>query len=99
MGGSEKTLGKAHPSTLGTVMNIANIYYYARNFVKAEELYERALKGFEAQLGKDHQDTKRCARNFRNCLKVSGNSERLAALISSYPGLAVKEWTKNVLVL
>ena len=48
--------------------------------MKAEELYERALEGYEAQLGKDHVDTMRCAENYRNFLEASGNSAGLAEL-------------------
>ncbi|GMI09400.1 hypothetical protein TrLO_g6828 [Triparma laevis f. longispina] len=80
-------MGKTHPDTLATVESLAIAYKAQKDYEKAEELYERALEGYEAQFGKDHEDTKRCAKNFKLCLKVSGNSERLAALISSYPGL------------
>ena len=64
-----------------TVMNIATIYNDGlKEYEKAEELYQRALKGYEAQLGKDHDYTKDSARNFRICLKLSGNSAGLEAL-------------------
>ncbi|GMH57950.1 hypothetical protein TrLO_g7276 [Triparma laevis f. longispina] len=90
--GSEKTLGKNHPDTLATVMNIAIIYVSGLNdYGKAEELFERALMGYEAQLGKDNKYTKLCAKNFKLCLEYSGNSESFAELISSYPGLAFEE--------
>ncbi|GMH75762.1 hypothetical protein TrLO_g2658 [Triparma laevis f. longispina] len=81
LNGGEKTMGKNHLETLTTVINIANVYTMGmRNYGNAEELYE-------AQLGKDHQRTKMCAMNFRICLERNSNSERLTALISSYPWL------------
>ena len=48
--------------------------------MKVEELCQRALDGYEAQLGKDHKDTMRCAKNYGNCLKASGNSAGTAEL-------------------
>ena len=88
MKGEEKLLGVAHPSTLGTVMNIAIVYKGMEDYGKAEELYERALEGNEAQFGKDHEYTKRCAKNFTFCLARSGNIERLAELIRCHPWLS-----------
>ncbi|GMH49203.1 hypothetical protein TL16_g00460 [Triparma laevis f. inornata] len=90
--GHERLLGKNHPSTLIIVMDIAIIYDFLKDYGKDEELYERALEGYEVQLGKDNGKTKKFARNFKQCLDEGGNnSERLAALMSSYPGLAVKK--------
>ncbi|GMH78123.1 hypothetical protein TL16_g07678 [Triparma laevis f. inornata] len=89
--GKEKTLGKNHPNTPGTVMHIALVYGVLNDYEKAEELFERALEGWEAQVGKDHKDTKMCSEIFKICLEASGNCERLAELISSYPGLAFEE--------
>ncbi|GMH98898.1 hypothetical protein TrLO_g14207 [Triparma laevis f. longispina] len=86
--GSERMLGKTHPRTLDTVMNIACVYDEGlENYGKAEELYESALEGKEAQLGKDEENTIRSARNLRNCLVRSGNYERLAQLLAVYPKL------------
>ena len=61
---SEKVLGKTHPDTLGTIMNMAKAYQVGlKDFTKAEEMYRLALDGFEKSLGKNHEDTKMCARN------------------------------------
>ncbi|GMH53868.1 hypothetical protein TL16_g01550 [Triparma laevis f. inornata] len=73
------------------MMNIAIVYKGVEDYEKAEPLYQKALEGREAQLGKDHMRTKKCAKNFKICLEKSGNSERLAELIESYPGLAFEE--------
>ncbi|GMI17231.1 hypothetical protein TrLO_g9450 [Triparma laevis f. longispina] len=83
-------LGNTHPDTLMTVVNIAVIYKVTWDYEKAEELYERALEGYEAQHGKDHEDTKRCARNFMTCLARSGNIESRAQLICHHPWLNKK---------
>ncbi|GMH83407.1 hypothetical protein TL16_g09587 [Triparma laevis f. inornata] len=71
-------------------MNIAIVYDYMEDYVKAEELYERALEGKEAQLGKDHESTKECVNNCKNCLEESGNNvARLEELLIAYL------WLKN----
>ena len=81
--GQERTLGKNHPDTLGTVMILANVYNVGmKDYGKAPQ---RALEGFEAQFGNDHEDSKLCARNFSICLEDSGNSKRLAELKEAYP--------------
>ena len=71
-----------------TVMNIANVHNVgSENYGKAEELYQRALEGYEAQLGNDHIETMRCAENYRDCLKSSGNSAVLIELKKSHPNV------------
>ena len=86
--GSEKTLGKTHPDTLGIVMNIALVYDAGlKDYEKAKELLQRALKGYESQLGKDHENTMRCAENYRNCLQCCGNSAGLIELKKSHPNV------------
>ena len=57
MRGKETTIGKTHTGTLSTVDNLAIIYASAKDFGKAEVHFERALEGYEAQLGKDHPET------------------------------------------
>ena len=64
--GCERLLRRTHPDMLKSVMNITNVHKVQKDYGKADELYERALEGFEAQFGKDHKNTKLCARNFRN---------------------------------
>lgn len=68
-------------------MNIAICYETNyKDYEKAQERYERALKGFEAQFGSDHEYAKRCAENFMTCLRDSGVDEkRLAELKEDYP--------------
>ena len=85
--GSERITETNHPSTLGTVMNIAIVYRELKDYGKAEELYQRALEGKEAQLGKDHESTIRCARNLRNCCEASGNSTGWAELKKAHPNV------------
>lgn len=88
MNKKEKLLGKTHPSVVDTVLNIANVYYFTKGYVKAGKLYERALEKCKAQLGKDHEYTNDCACNFKHCLKASGNDEKkLEELKKAYPWL------------
>ena len=85
MEGSEKLFGKAHPDTINSVRNIVGVYTEGlKDYGKAEQYYERLLEGYEAQLEKDHGDTKRCVRNFMIYLGASGNSTGLAQLKKSY---------------
>ena len=56
-------MGLAHPHTLMTIMNMANTHKELKDFTKAERIYRQALDGHERSLGKDHEDTKYCARN------------------------------------
>ncbi|GMH50091.1 hypothetical protein TL16_g00691 [Triparma laevis f. inornata] len=44
--GSETVAGKTHPETLDIVTNIAGVYHVLKD-EKAEELYPRALEGYE----------------------------------------------------
>ena len=73
--GYEKTLGKAYPSTLGTVMNIAIVYYQGlQDYDNAFEMFDKAGKGSEAQFGKDHAVTKRNAKNYSLALGIRGDT-------------------------
>ncbi|GMI08052.1 hypothetical protein TrLO_g12584 [Triparma laevis f. longispina] len=65
----------------------AHIYDALENYGKVEELYERSLEGYEAQFGRDQKMTKMCSKYFSTCSNNSGNVDRLAELITSYPGL------------
>ena len=85
--GYERILGKTHPSTLTTMLNIANFRIETEYCEKAEEIFQRALEGYEAQLRKDHFDTKRCAKNYLRYLKLYGNSAALEELKRSYPNI------------
>lgn len=88
MKGFEKTIGNTHPITLGAVMNIATVYHGGlKDYVKAGELYERALEGREAQLGKHQESTMACALNYKMSLEESGNNEKLEELLIAYPHL------------
>jgi tetratricopeptide (TPR) repeat protein len=73
-------------------MNIGVVYLEGmKDYEKAEELYRRALEGNEAQLGKDHEDTKRCAKNLAICLHAAGEKEKLRKVLEEYPDLRAKE--------
>ena len=57
-------LGKTHPDTLKTIMNMATVCMEGlKDFTKAEEMFRIALDGYEKSLGKDHESTKICVRN------------------------------------
>ena len=87
----EKVLGKTHPTTLNTVMNIANVQHAGfKNFYKADEIFMQALDGYVKTLGMDHEDTKRCAKNLGILylhVKPHLSDARMLALCKDYPFL------------
>ena len=69
-------------------MNIGIVYRDGmKDYRKAEELYRRALEGYEAQLGKDNENTKNCAKNLAGCLAKAGERKRLRKVLEEYPHL------------
>jgi hypothetical protein len=86
----EKTLGKTHPSTLMTIMNMAGTYMEGvEDFVKAEEMVRQALDGYERSLGKEHEYTKTTARNLSILLAgMLKDKEKTRELVKEYPHLA-----------
>ena len=73
--GKEKVLGKTHPETLRTMEGMACAYSDGlKDFTKAEEMYWCfTLDGYEKSTGKDHEGTKRCARNLNILLEMQSN--------------------------
>ncbi|KAH8800849.1 hypothetical protein F5884DRAFT_685562, partial [Xylogone sp. PMI_703] len=55
--GYEKAWGPEHTSTLDTVNNLANLYKNQGKLVEAEQMYQRALQGFENTIGIDNTIT------------------------------------------
>jgi tetratricopeptide (TPR) repeat protein len=55
--GSEKVLGKDHPSTLTSVSNLASVLQGQGKYEAVEAMNRRALEGSEKVLGKDHPST------------------------------------------
>ena len=49
------------------------------------------LEGYEAQLGKDHEDTKMCANNLAACFHAAGETEKLRKVLEEYPHLATEK--------
>ena len=82
----EKVLGKTHPSTLMTTMNMSITYKDGlKDFMKAEEMNRQALDGYERSLGKQHEHTKTTAKNLNILLEKMGKLEDKAALEKIYP--------------
>jgi hypothetical protein len=53
-------------STLSTVNNLGILYADQGKIVEAEEMYVRALRGYEKAVGKDHWRTQTATRNLQN---------------------------------
>ena len=64
-----------------------------KDYGKAEELYQRVLEGFEAQLGKDHEKTKSSAQNLAICLANAGEKLKLRKIIDEYPHILIEDPT------
>ena len=82
-------------NNLGTIYDDLkdSIVYDAgmKDYEKAEELYRRALEGYEAQLGKDHEYTKDGAHNLALCLEQAGEKEKLRKVLEEYPHIATEK--------
>ena len=84
----EKVVGKTHPSTLDTIMNMASTYMEGlKDFVKAEKMYRQALDGFERSLGREHDKTKLCAVNLAVLLGQKGEKEKMREHVKVHPHL------------
>ena len=82
--------GEDYPSDSSSAAGTANRiteFWNMDDFGKAEEMYQKALEGYEAQLGKEHIDTTRCAENYRDYLEESGNKEGMAHLKKGHPNV------------
>ena len=86
-------MGKTHPSTLTTIMNMAVTYKDGlKDFTKAERMYRQALDGYEKSLGKEHKSTKRCARNLALLLEELGTRKKdLRKVLDDYHHLEQAE--------
>jgi tetratricopeptide (TPR) repeat protein len=59
----KEALRPTHTSTLNTVSNLGNLYYFEGKLDKAEQMYERALRGKEEALGPTHTSTMNTVNN------------------------------------
>ena len=88
----ERVLGKAHPDYLMTQMNVGALFMGGLNQnEKALGFFQQALEGYIAALGKDDEDTKRCATNTALCLAKIGEKgkQMLRKILSEFPHIAV----------
>ncbi|RYO76931.1 hypothetical protein DL762_009601 [Monosporascus cannonballus] len=86
--GFEKTLGPHHTSTLDTVHNLGNLYADQVNNLgilysdqgkpkEAEEMFQRAVQGYNAILGPNHHKTQRVLRNLQSLGQVEVEPQEL----------------------
>ena len=77
----EGGLGEDHKKTLGTVGKLGIVYKKLKEYDKALEYYERALKGSEMMMGKTHPSTLGTVMNiagvYLDGLKDYGKAEEL----------------------
>ena len=65
---TEKMLGKEHPSTPGSMINLAEVLSSQSKYDKAEEMHRQELALRETVLGKEHPDTLRSINNLSSVL-------------------------------
>ncbi|MCJ1468862.1 hypothetical protein MMC07_007492 [Pseudocyphellaria aurata] len=66
LGDLKKTLGWEHTTTLNTALNLGKSYLEQGKLNEAEEMYLKALTGFEKTLGREHTSTLNTALNLGN---------------------------------
>ena len=87
----ERTLGAEHPSTLGSVNNMAICLEAMGQLKDAEVLYRRALEAKERTLGAQHPSTLRSVNNLAICRRAMGQRKRSTGeLWNCLNGLASK---------
>ena len=69
----ERVLGKAHPDTLVSVHNLANLLCVKGDYAGAEPLYRRALEASERTLGKQHPKSLNSLVGLANLLEAKGD--------------------------
>ena len=73
----QEVLGKTHPDTLKIITHMAVVFEVGlKDYVKAGEMYRRALDGYEKSLGKKHESTKRSAMNLALLLETVGSRKQ-----------------------
>ena len=68
----ERTLGAEHPSTLGSVNNLARCLQASGQLKDAEVLYRRALEARECTLGAEYPSTLGSVNDLAICLRARG---------------------------
>ena len=76
----ERTLGAENPSTLASVIYLANCCSDMGQLKDAEALYRRALEAHERTLGAEHPSILASVNNLANCLKARGQLKDAEAL-------------------
>ena len=66
LAGRENVLGPEHTSTLHTINNLGNLYYYQGKLEKTKAMYEQALMGIDKALGPEHTSTLLTVNNLGN---------------------------------
>ena len=88
----EKVLGKTHPDTLATIENMATtnmegFMAHTKGFTdlsKSEGMFRLALSDYEKSMGKEHERTKTCAKNFAALLGLRNEREKMREQVKEY---------------
>jgi len=90
----ETLAGKDHPSTLGTVNNMALVFDNQGEYEKALEWYQRALDGYAKTLGKDHHFTLTTVNKWPWCPITKGSMRRHSSGTSG-PSMAMRRHSER----
>jgi tetratricopeptide (TPR) repeat protein len=88
-----RLLGKEHPDTLNSMLNLASLYYTQNRYAKAEPLHRQVLRilaEFGHRTGHEHPNFRTAINNYAVLLSAMGWSEaeileRLRSAIESEP--------------
>ena len=84
LAGKRAALGEAHPSTLSSVYNLADLLRQLGDADAAIPLLREELAGCRATLGDDHEDTRYSVRNLVGLLQEQGAAQEAAQLQDSF---------------
>jgi tetratricopeptide (TPR) repeat protein len=73
-------LGPEHPDTLGSLNNLAGLYWNQGQYEQAEPLYQRALATCERVLGPEHPDMAQTLGNLALLYAAQGKYEQAEPL-------------------
>ncbi|MEM9667087.1 MAG: tetratricopeptide repeat protein, partial [Bacteroidota bacterium] len=86
---AEQALGAKHPSTAGSLNNLAHLYQSQGRYAEAEPLYKQALAVREQVLGEEHPSTATSLNNLAHLYQSQGRYAEAESLYKQ--ALAVRE--------
>ena len=79
----KRILGPEHPSTLGTLFNLASNYFDQQDYAKAEDIVKQCLEKYKKVLG-THPETLRTMSKLVYIYKATGKHDHAAEIYCQY---------------